>query len=141
MHLVQNSSKTYVKGLWCVYNNRLDDFSLRKWLNIWHHQYSMCIFFLGKMCRGMGWSLCAQSNQKEDGHQCAYYWCGTYELKTKVLCWCGCVCVCVSVPNTLLFATYLTLIRSEITYVFILYEPMPISIGENVMHVILSSLA
>ena len=94
MHLVQNSSKTYVKGLWCVYNNRLDDFSLRKWLSIWHHQYSMCIFFLGKMCRGMGWPLCAQSNQKEDGHQCAYYWYGTYELKTKVLCWCGCVCVC-----------------------------------------------
>ena len=51
------------------------------------------------------------------------------------------VCVCVSIPNTLLFATYLTLIRSEITYVFILYKPMPISIGENVMHVILSSLA
>lgn len=30
---------------------------------------------------------------------------------------------------------------AEITYVFILYKPMPISIGENVMHVILSSLA
>ena len=58
--------------------------------------------------------------------------------QSLVLVW---VCVCVSVPNTLLFATYLTLIRSEITYVFILYKPMPISIGENVMHVILSSLA
>lgn len=67
-----------------------------------------------------------------------------WDIRTQdqslVLVW-VCVCVCVSVPNTLLFATYLTLIRSEITYVFILYKPMPISIGENVMHVILSSLA
>lgn len=33
----------------------------------------------------------------------------------------SCASVSVCVTNTLLFATYLTLIRSEITYVFILY--------------------
>jgi len=32
----------------------------------------MGVFFQGKMCKGMGWPLCAQSNQKEDGHQCTY---------------------------------------------------------------------
>lgn len=60
--------KTHLKHMWkvwlCMYNKRSDDFALGEWLNIWHHQYSMCVF-LGKCVGGWGDSYAPKATKKK----------------------------------------------------------------------------